>query len=77
MILKTNDFSYNLLFKDGTTIPIADALSRSPIETTETENINFVDNLDQTPVNKHNLLRIQETSKSNVILRMLKDTIAF
>ena len=77
MILKTNDFSYNLLFKDGTEIPIADALSRSPIETTETENINFVDNLDQTPVNKHNLLRIQETSKSNVILRMLKDTIAF
>ena len=54
MILKTNDFSYNLLFKDGTEIPIADALSRSPIETTETENINFVDNLDQTPVNKNN-----------------------
>ena len=60
----------------GNKILIADALSRSPNETTETENINSVDNLDQTPVNKHNLLRIQQASKSDVTLRMRKDTIS-
>ena len=63
MILKTNHYSYNLLYKECTKIPIVAALSRGLIEKSETEHIKFIDNLDQTPVNKHNLLRIQEVSK--------------
>ena len=74
MLLKIQDYNFNLEYKPGTKIPIADALSRSPIK--EYETLNSVNNLTSTPLNKTSILKFKDATEKDEILNNLKQVIS-
>ena len=74
MILKTQEYNYSLFYKEGVKIPIADALSRSPLD--NSKHVHFVNNLDSTPINKNTFLEIKYATENDPILLNLKEIIS-
>ena len=74
MMLKCQDYNFNLDYKPGTKIPIADALSRSPLQ----ENITmlYVNNLDSTSLNRASLLKFKDATEKDDVLKHLKQVIS-
>lgn len=73
MCLKVQDYDFNLNFKPGSSIYVADALSRGPLE--ETEEVCCVNNLEDHPMGNDKLSRIiSETEKDDTMIK-LKDVI--
>ena len=74
MILKIQDYNYNLIYKPGPAIPIADALSRNPVDSSS--QINFISNLDLSPVSEDRFLQIKRATETDAALRKLRLVIA-
>ena len=74
MLLKIQDYNFDLQYKQGTRIPVADALSRSPsIETNSTVTVN---NLIEIPLNKNSLLKFKHATEEDQVLKQLKNVIS-
>ena len=77
MLLKTQEYSFELFYREGTKIPIADALSRFPDTDKDIhEDVNTVNNLDDTPMNKTTQLKFKEETEKDAQLIMLKNVIS-
>lgn len=69
LIMQIYDYDYKLKYKPGTEIPIADALSRSPVDISE--QVNVMNNLDNTPLNETRFMQIkQETEKDPILVKL-------
>ena len=74
MLLKIQDYNFNLIYKTGNSIPVPDALSRAPVE--ECQEVNLVRNDANLPLKAERFEEIKrETLKDNVMLE-LKNVIA-
>ena len=77
MLLKTQEYSFELYYREGTKIPIADALSRFPDTDNDIhEDVNTLNNLDDTPMNKTTQLKFKEETEKDSQLKMLKNVIS-
>ena len=74
MLMKIQDYNFDLMHKPGTSIPIADALSRNPVE--KPESVNLVSNLEGSPLNETRFLQIKEATAKDATLVKLKQTIS-
>ena len=74
LLLKIQDYSFDLQYKQGTKIPIADALSRGPLE--EISTVHMMSNLEETPLNKNSLLMFKDATEKDPTLSTLKNTIS-
>ena len=75
MILRTQRYSYTLVYAPGSAIPIADALSRSPMNESSEYEPFHVDNVTFCPVNDSRLAKIKDATDKDSSLQMLKQTI--
>ena len=76
MLLRCQDYDMNLIYKPGTSIPVADALSRNPSTNENTQTVHFVSNIENLPVNKYRFNEIQAATDTDSTLKILKETIA-
>ena len=74
MLLRTQDYDFNLFYKQGTKIPIADALSRSPLKSSE--QVETINNLSSTPLNQSSLEKIREAAEKDPVMTSLQRTIS-
>jgi len=74
MLLKIQDYNYSLDYKPGTSIPIADALSRGPLP--NCEQVNVISNLENSPLTSSRFLHIKNETEKDPVLIKLKKTIA-
>lgn len=69
MILKIQDYDFNLSYKPGPTLKIADALSRGPLK--DTDDVFLLNNLSDHPINSDKLSRIRmETESDNNMIKL-------
>lgn len=72
MILRTQRYSFSLEFRPGKSIPIADALSRAPLdETAENEPTLRVSNVDLCPISDSRLAAIRDATERDDALQAL------
>ena len=75
MLLRTQMYDYDLSYSPGTTIPVADALSRAPLPDTEGPMLN-VNNLTLVPVKDQSIEEIRNVSQQDEEMQQLTDIIA-
>ena len=76
MILKIQDYSFDLFYRKGTEIPVPDALSRSPVSDSISHEVNFVSNLAYSPIKLDHFARIREATDRDPILHELKTVVS-
>ena len=74
MILKTQEYDFQIIYKSGKDIPLADALSRAPLSE-KCEEVFSVNNLCDTSLKPHRLNEIRQATQEDQILQLLKETI--
>lgn len=74
MLLRVQEYPFNLQYRPGTKIPVADALSRSPVDAPE--QVNFISNLEDSPLNRSRFLQIREATENDSQMQKLKQTIS-
>lgn len=77
MLLRAQRYNFDLIYKPGTKIPVADTLSRAPLETTEHDNkeINIVCGIHTLPIKGTCLEKIQDASTKDEEILALKQMI--
>ena len=75
LLLNSQLYSYNLVYKTGTSIPVADQLSRSPLNTGTERNDEVVNNLSFSPIPTERLDEIRTETSKDATLQNLKDVI--
>ena len=75
MLLKAHDYKFTLEYRPGHTIPVADTLSRAPMDCMEGEEEVTVNNLDMINVSDKRLDEIRNRTKSDPILCTLMNVI--
>ena len=63
LVLKCQEYDFNLTYKPGNSIPVADALSRSPAPVTEV--VHTVNNLEDGPLKHNRFLEIKEATEKD------------
>lgn len=74
MILRNQEYAYTLIYKKGTSIPIADALSRAPVD--PSEEVNFISNDSYTVVKNDRLEEIRLATEKDETMEQLKQVIS-
>ena len=71
MLLRIQDYNYKLLYKPGKSIPLADALSRAPVD--KSENVHIMSNTATLPLKEERFEEIRrETEKDNILCNLRK-----
>ena len=71
MFLRIQDYNYKLLYKPGKSIPVADALSRAPVD--KSENVHVMSNSAILPLTEEIFEGIRrETEKDNILCNLRK-----
>ena len=71
MLLRIQDYSYKLLYKPGKSNPVADALSRAPVD--KSENVHVMSNSATLPLKEEIFEEIRrETEKDNILCNLRK-----
>ena len=66
MLPRIQDYNYKLLYKPGKSIPVADALSRAPLD--ESQNVHIISNSATLPLKEERFEEIKrETEKDNIL----------
>ena len=75
MLLKTQDYNIKLTYKPGTKIPVADALSRLPLN--DTAEVSFIEfeQQDNLSFSEENFISIKGATASDASLMILRNTI--
>ena len=74
MLLKIQDCAFKLVYKQGTTIPVADALSRAPVE--KYQEINLMSNASGTSIKIERFEEIRQSTEKDPTCCTLKKVIA-
>ncbi|GFO08067.1 transposon tf2-1 polyprotein [Plakobranchus ocellatus] len=74
MLLKNQEYNYQMTYRPGSQLVISDCLSRAPIRCDENHE-DTVCNLVYTPFKDHRLLEIKAASLSDPVMNEFKDTI--
>ena len=75
MLLRAQEYNPEVTYKPGKDIPIADALSRAPVNSSKSEEIISVNNLSFTSFKASRLYEIRMKTQSDDTLKLLKQTI--
>ena len=75
LLLHTQKFNYELFYKLGKSIPVADALSRATLQDKQPTMIETVDNLSFLPINGSRLDEIRAASDRDDTMSQLKRVI--
>ena len=75
LLLRTQEYNYVLTYKSGKSIPVADALSRSPLPDTPCSGQVSVNNLSYLPIKSDRLDEIRVATERDESLSCLKNTI--
>ena len=75
MLLRLQEYNFEMSYKSGKSIPIADALSRAPLLNSIKQEIISVNNLSFTPIKESRLQEIRDKTNSDESLQLLKSTI--
>lgn len=74
MLLKNQNYNYTLIYKRGTEIPVADALSRAPVDPSRRNET--VHNISYAPIKESRLQDIRIATETDDDMTQLKKTIA-
>lgn len=74
MLLRIQDYNYKLIFKPGKSIPVADALSRAPVDISE--HVNFMSNSANSPIKEEKFEQIRRETEKDELLCDLKKVIS-
>ena len=75
MLLRSQEYNFELEYKSGKAIPIADALSRAPTSSPTGQEVVVVNNLSFTPLKPSRLDEIREKTNTDETLKLLKQTV--
>ena len=75
MLLRAQEYNFEVIFKSGKDIPIADTLSRAPVNNSVSKEILSVHNLSFTPFKSSRLGEIRTKTHSDDTLNVLKQVI--
>jgi transposase InsO family protein len=75
LLLRTQKYDFSLEYRPGSSIPIADALSRAPLGTQPEQDIETVSNLTFSAINDSRLSEIRDATEQDESLRMLRDVV--
>ena len=75
LLLRAQEYNYNLIYKAGSSIPVADALSRSPIDVATVDENEYVSNLFYMPISDERLAEFKIATAKDPVLQKLKETI--
>jgi hypothetical protein len=75
LLLRTQKYVFELVYKPGTAIPVADALSRSPLPDKPVSDVVTVNNVSFSPIKSGRLEEIRVASEKDQTLTELKNTI--
>ena len=75
MLLRAQEYNFEVTYKSGKDNPIADALSRAPVNSSKSEEIISVNNLSFTSFKASRLDEIRMKTQSDDTLKLLKQTI--
>ena len=75
MLLRLQEYNFQLTYKPGKSIPIADALSRAPSSKSVKSELVSVNNLSFTPIKESRLKEIRDKTNGDETLQLLKNTI--
>ena len=75
LLLRAQEYNYNLIYKAGSSIPVADALSRSPIDVAMVDENEYVSNLFYMPISDERLAEFKIATAKDPVLQKLKETI--
>ena len=71
MLLRIQDYNYKLLYMPGKSIPVADTLSRAPVD--KSENVHAMSNSATLPLKEERFEEIRrETEKDNILCNLRK-----
>ena len=73
MLLHIQEYDFDLIYKPGRSIPVADALSRAPIMDESVETISVVSNLALTPITKTRLEQLRAATETDENTNALKN----
>lgn len=74
MLLRIQDYNYKLIYKPGKSIPVADALSRAPVD--NSDHVNFVSNAANLPLKEEKFEEIKRETDKDQIMCDLKKVIS-
>ena len=75
MLLRAQEYNFEIEYKSGKDIPVADALSRAPTSVSVSEEVVAVNNLSFTPLKPSRLDEIRVSTNADNTLKLLKNTI--
>ena len=75
MLLRAQEYDFSLFYKPGNNIPVADALSRAPLQETGNNQFESVSNVSFFPISSANLNKLKNAVAKDQTFSLLKSTI--
>ena len=75
LLLRAQEYNFTLMYKPGSSIPIADALSRIPMDDKQKPSVEHINNIFFLPVSNERLAQFRDATARDHALLLLKETI--